>query len=249
MAYLQKTLVVLWLLSFSYLASAAPTFPTLTGPVVDEVSLLDSGSQSQLAALLKQHEQATGNQVVVAVIKDLQGYEIKDYGYQLGRHWGIGQKGKDNGALLIIAPKERKVAIEVGYGLEGQLTDVISHNIIQTKITPAFRQDQYAQGIIAGTVSMIDALGGQYKVVKTKQRRQSREGNKWVSLLMFLIFGLQFIGGSRRGGRRGFGRGLFIGGMAGMGSSGGFGGGSGFGGGGFSGGGGSFGGGGASGGW
>ena len=249
----QRWIIVLCLFSLSCFVAAAPTFPKLTGRVVDEVSLLDRGSKAQLRTLLQQHEQATGNQIAVAIIKDLQGYEIQDYGYQLGRHWKLGQKGKDNGAVLIIAPNDRKITIQVGYGLEGQLTDVISHNIIQTKISPAFRQNQFAQGITAGVTSMISALGGEYKVVPTRQgqRQGKREKSNWLPLFMFLVFGLQFIGGSRRGGRRGLGRGLFIGSMIGAASGrGGFGGGSGgFGGGGFSGGGGGFGGGGASGGW
>src|SRR3546814_5105751 len=92
----------------------------------------------------------SGRQVVVATLADLQGYDIADYGYRLGRTWGIGQKGEDNGALLIVAPGERKVRIEVGYGLEGILTDAMSSIIIQRAIIPHFKQDDYPGGIAAG---------------------------------------------------------------------------------------------------
>src|SRR3546814_20682237 len=82
--------------------------------------------------LLASHEQATSNQLVVVTLPSLQGTAIDDFGYQLGRHWGIGQQGRDNGALLIVAPNERTVRIEVGYGLEGELPDATSHAIGRT---------------------------------------------------------------------------------------------------------------------
>src|SRR5208283_5830563 len=90
----------------------------------------------------------------------LQGYTIEDYGYQLGRHWGIGQKGTNNGALLIVAPREHKVRIEVGYGLEGELTDAISATIIQSYILPSFKRGDFNAGVIAGTTSILRVLGG-----------------------------------------------------------------------------------------
>src|SRR5208337_5482968 len=98
--------------------AAEPKFPPLTGRVVDDARVLDTWTQSELTDMLADHERATGEQVVVVTLDSLQGYSIEDYGYQLGRHWGIGQKGKNTGALLIVVPKERKVRIEVGYGLE-----------------------------------------------------------------------------------------------------------------------------------
>ena len=104
-------------------AQAALDFPSLSGRVVDEAGILSDGTKSQLTALLAEHERQTGNQVVVATLKDLRGTSIEDYGYQLGRYWGIGQKDKNNGALIIVSPKTHDVRIEVGYGLEGALTD------------------------------------------------------------------------------------------------------------------------------
>ncbi len=105
--------------------------------------------------MLADHERATGEQVVVVTLASLQGYPIEDFGYQLGRHWGIGQKGKNTGALLIVAPNEHKVRIEVGYGLEGTLTDAISATIIQNYILPSFKRGDFNFGVLAGTTSML----------------------------------------------------------------------------------------------
>ena len=149
------------LLIFGLPASASePKFPTLTGRVVDDAGVLDTWTQSELTDMLASHEGATGEQVVVVTLPSLQGYTIEDYGYQLGRHWGIGQKGSNTGALLIVAPKEHKVRIEVGYGLEGTLTDAISSAIIQNYILPSFKRGDYSAGIVAGTTSILSVLAG-----------------------------------------------------------------------------------------
>jgi uncharacterized protein len=215
---------------------AAPEFPKLTGRVVDLAGVLDERSERSLSAMLQAHEEATGNQLVVATLKDIGGYDIADYGYQLGRHWDIGQKDKNNGALLILAKNERKVRIEVGYGLEGQLTDAISSNIISTIMLPAFRKGQFDSGLILGAEAMIMALGGEYKMRTDK--RSSKKGKVggagWAVFIIFLVQFLSAIGGRRSFGRR---RGLFFLPMGGGGGrSGGFGGGGGFSGGGASGG-------------
>src|SRR5689334_16592367 len=107
-------------------ALAAPTFPPLTGRVVDDAHVLDDATTTQLTAKLEDLEQRTGRQLVVVTLPSLQGYEIEDYGYQLGRAWGIGQKKLNNGVLFIIAPNEHATRIEVGYGLEPILTDALS---------------------------------------------------------------------------------------------------------------------------
>jgi uncharacterized protein len=137
-----------------------PKFPPLTGRVVDDAGILSTSTRAALIDMLAQHERTTGNQVVVVTLKDLQGYTIEDFGYQLGRKWDIGQKGKNNGVLLIVAPKEHKVRIEVGYGLEGTLTDAISRTIIDNYILPSFKREDYNAGVLAGATSMLRALGG-----------------------------------------------------------------------------------------
>jgi uncharacterized protein len=225
-------------------AAAAPSFPALTGRVVDEAAILSPETQQHLSALLAQEEKQTGNQVVVATLKSTQGYAIETYGYQLGRAWGIGQKGKDNGALLIVVPSVHQVRIEVGYGLEGELTDAQSKIIIDEFMLPAFRRNDYDGGVVAGTQAILKVLGGvtlapQEESAPDQDRNSG--GAPWLLIIVFLIWVV-------------FGRFLwplfFLGSIFGSGGGrgGGFGGGFG-GGGGFSGGGGSFGGGGASGSW
>ncbi|MBM3107729.1 TPM domain-containing protein [Pseudomonas sp. V1] len=226
---------------------AEPSFPALTGRVVDNAGLLDGGSRGQLERMLTAHEQATGEQVVVVTVKDLQGLPIEDFGYQLGRHWGIGQKGKDNGALLIVAPAQRKLRIEVGYGLEERLTDAQASVIINGIITPAFRRGEFSLGIVQGTAAILQVLGGNPLAEPSRAQGGGEEqAPAWAVglfvLMIILVFAAQSLGlGGGRGGRGGMGGGF-------GGGYGGFGGGRG-GGGGFSGGGGGFGGGGSSGGW
>ena len=153
--------------------AAEPKFPTLTGRVVDDAGVLSAATQSQLTDMLAAHERATGQQVVVVTLDSLQGFTIEDFGYQLGRHWGIGQKGTNTGALLIVAPKEHKVRIEVGYGLEGTLTDAQSRIIIEQSILPSFRSGDFNTGILNGTQAIIQVLGG------NPLTDRSRAGRNW----------------------------------------------------------------------
>ncbi len=145
--------------AFAGAALAAPKFPPLTGRVVDNAHMLSADATQKLTGELAALEQKTGRQVVVATIPDLQGYPIEDYGYQLGRAWGIGQKGQNNGVLFLVAPNDRKVRIEVGYGLEPILTDALSSTIIQSKVLPAFRAGNMEQGVVDGTEAIVQQLG------------------------------------------------------------------------------------------
>lgn len=149
------------LLAFAPAAASAEDirFPELTGRVVDEAGLLSADQKAELSQRLKALEDKNGRQLVVVTLKSLQGQEIADYGYQLGRHWGIGKKGQNNGVLLIVAPEERRVRIEVGYGLEPVLTDALSSVIIQTKIVPKFRAGDMAGGVIDGADAIAEQLG------------------------------------------------------------------------------------------
>lgn len=158
-----RLLVGLILLAFALQLQAASIFPKLTGRVVDQAGLLSVSTLHRLERELAAHERQTSNQVVVVTIKSLQGVRIADYGYRLGRYWGIGQKGKDNGVLLIVAPNERRVRIEVGYGLEATLTDALSKNIIETVITPRFKKGEMEEGIVKGTEAILAAIAGTYK--------------------------------------------------------------------------------------
>ena len=245
----------LLLAAFLLIAAPAPAdqiaFPALTGRVVDEVGILPPQAVERLTAELAAHEQRTGQQIVVAVVKSLDGRPIEDYGYQLGRFWGIGQKDKNTGAILLVAPSDHKVRIEVGYGLEGELTDAVSSVIINQTILPSFRKGDMASGIVVGTEQMLLALGDNLAAAPPHPQRHAQDqghGSIGSILFTFLIFGLFMWFARRRGG--GFGSTILPFMIASSWSS--RGGGSSFGGGGgggFSGGGGSFGGGGASGSW
>jgi uncharacterized protein len=177
---------ILLLLVTPFSLHAAVEFPALDSRVVDTAGLLSSETRQALISELAAHEQATSNQVVVVTLTSLQGYSIDDYGYQLGRHWGIGQKERDNGVLLIVAPKERKVRIEVGYGLEGTLTDALSHNIIQTVILPEFKKGDMAQGIVTGTRAIVQALEGTFEALPEKK---SNEPGGFVYMALIFLFG------------------------------------------------------------
>ncbi len=259
--YPGKTPILIVTAALVVLAAAmawALEFPRLTGRVVDEARLLTAQQRESITAALAAHEQKTGQQVVVVTLNSLQGVPIEDYGYQLGRHWGIGEKDKDTGALLIVAPNERVVRIEVGYGLEGDLTDAATRLIIENIILPEFRAGRFGQGIVAGTGAILQILGGAPpgSVVPARQPPREREAREALPLLpmillfLFLLYARRGRSRRRRGGwYRGFppiGGGGWSGGRGGGGwGGGGFGGG----GGGFGGGGGGFGGGGSSGRW
>jgi uncharacterized protein len=249
-----KVGLVLLLWVFALAAQAELKFPQLTGRVVDNAQMIEPSVREQLTQQLQAHEKATGEQLVVVTVPDLQGTDIADFGYQLGRYWGIGQKDKNTGALLIVARDDRKLRIEVGYGLEDRLTDAQSSVIINQVITPAFKTGNFSKGISDGVAAMLVVLGGNpLDEPSTVYEPRGNEGDDFLSrhpgvfvflvmLFILTIFVCQMLGILPSGGGGG-GRGSSGGGFGG----GGFGGGGG--GGGFSGGGGSFGGGGSSGGW
>ena len=253
--------------------ASAQTFPELTGRVVDQAQILSPAQEAQLTQKLEAVEQASSRQLVIATVTSLEDHPIEDYGYRLGRAWGIGQSEANNGMILLVAPTERKVRIEVGYGLEPIMTDALSHQIIQQQILPRFRENDYPGGINAGTDAIIAQLQAppeqaEQRALEAAQAQRTSQSNRrggsafplifWMIILFFIVIPMlrSGFGGRRYAGRRRrrglpiviWGPGLGGGGGWGGGSSGwGGSGGGGFGG--FSGGGGSFGGGGASGGW
>lgn len=235
------------------IAVAAPTFPTLTGRVVDEAGVIPADVEARIEGKLAALEAKTTDQLVVATVKSLQGYEIQDFGVQLGRAWGIGQKGKNNGVVILVAPNERKVGFEVGYGLEGDLTDALTQVIIQNAILPRFRADDMAGGIERGVDDTIQVLTGDAVEIQKLAEKRPADDGFWTSIIPFLIiFAFIIIINSlrRRGRRAGLLGAILASSVWNSRSSGGssWSGGS-SGGGGFSGGGGSFGGGGSSGSW
>ena len=126
--------------------------------VHDEAGVLSSGTVAQLESLLKAERDSTSNQIAVLVINSLDGDEISSYANRVFREWKLGQEKTDNGVLFVIAITDRKVRIEVGYGLEGNLTDLISSRIIRNEVAPNFRRGDYETGIAAGTMAIIQAI-------------------------------------------------------------------------------------------
>lgn len=251
-------LAMLWLIVPAL--AAEPKFPALTGRIVDGAGLLDASTRGKLDGQLAAHEEKSTDQIVVVTLPDLQGFEIADFGYRLGRFWQVGQKDKNNGALLIVAVKERKVRIEVGYGLEGQLTDALTRAIIETAIVPRFKAGDFAGGITAGVDAMLKVLTGDAaELQKRAAKLKADEDVGWIevvviAIILFIVIMviLQAVRGAQNPALRGRRGSAMRGGPMIFGpGSGGFGGGwsSGSDSGGFSGGGGSFGGGGSSGDW
>jgi uncharacterized protein len=240
---LRRILILLALLLLP-LRAAALDVPKATGYINDGAGILSSETEQKLESFLRGFEQSDSTQIVVLTVGSLEGESLDEYALKVAESWGIGQERTDNGALLLIAKEERKVRIEVGYGLEGRLTDLLSGRIIDNEITPRFKAGDFDGGVIAGVAAMVEAVRGEYQGRPVRKKERNPLG--LLALLLFLGPGLMFLGGGPRSRRSRHYRhgGFWIGG-------GGFGGGrgGGFGGGGFSGGGGGFGGGGASGGW
>jgi uncharacterized protein len=188
--------------------AAQPQFPELTGRVVDNADILTPEAEAALTAKLAALETQTQRQLVVATVPDLQGYDISDYGYQLGRAWGLGDAERNDGALLLVAPNDRKVRIEVGYGLEGYLTDALSALIIQNAILPRFRENDYPGGIMAGT----DAIIAQLQLPPEEAAKLAAEAGKaresdggfpfgvliWLAFIFFFFVLPMLAGRSRR---------------------------------------------------
>jgi uncharacterized protein len=173
---------------------ATAEFPALTGRVVDDAGILDAATREALRAKLAAFEQKTGIQIVVATVKSLNGNSIEDYANRLFRRWQLGQKGKNNGVLLLHAPTERKIRIEVGYGLEGTLTDAISKFIIANAIAPRFKVNDFAGGMTRGVDDIIKVLSGDEEIKQQGAPRQDWH-IPWVvdQFWPFLVFGAIFI--------------------------------------------------------
>lgn len=227
-------------------AWADPQFPALTAPIVDAANVLDSDAKTIIENRLRDYETSSHHQVAVATVPSLEGYDIRDYGNRLFRFWALGDKQRNDGVLVLVAPIEHKVSIEVGYGLEGDLTDAMSRMIIENAMVPRFKAGDYVGGIHAGLDDIEKVVGGQgNQVVERVQNQSATSDQDILPFIIFFIIVVVILINASRGGRMIIIPGGF--------SSGGFGGGGGFsgggGGGGWSGGGGSSGGGGASGGW
>jgi uncharacterized protein len=170
------------------LSAVALDFPSLSGRIVDEANILDQPTRAALTQKLADLEAKSTDQLVVVTLKSLQGTSIEDFGVQLGRRWQIGQKDKNNGVLLIVAPNERKVRIEVGYGLEGTLTDAVSRLIIESSITPRFRANDFPGGVARGVDDIIAVLTGDAEEWKQRAVQQSVRPPTMAEKIIIPIF-------------------------------------------------------------
>ncbi|WP_419800816.1 TPM domain-containing protein [Mucilaginibacter sp.] len=261
-----KKLLLTWLLLSSCVFLFAQDFPQKSNTLVtDYTNTLTAGQKQSLENKLVAFNDSTSTQIAVVILKSVGDYDINEYATQLGRKWGIGQKGKNNGILMLVAIGDRKVSIQTGYGAEGAVPDITTHEIIENDLKPNFKQGNYYAGIDAGTTSLIKYMKGEYKAdPKARQENNGGGGSVFVIIIIVIVViilirrgggggGNQVIGS--RGGSSPFwwllaGNALGRNSGGGSGWGGGFGGGSSGGGGGFGGfGGGSFGGGGSSGSW
>ena len=189
-----KKIIIFLLFIFSFLnADISQYFPKLDSRVIDEAKILSPNVKKDIDSILKEEEEKSSNQIVVVILNSLHGYTIEEYSYQLGRYWQIGQKDKNNGVLLVISMDERKIRIEVGYGLEGALTDKIAHEIINYTIKPNFKANQYELGILKAINEIIASIKGEY-VAKPKSNEFNDVINAFIPLGFFaLIFLSMFI--------------------------------------------------------
>lgn len=175
-------------LLFGCLAIAATNFPPLTGRVVDQASVISTETRSALEQKLAELESKSGIQLVVATVSSLDDQEIEPYANELFRNWKLGEKAKNNGVLLLVAPKERRVRIEVGYGLEGTLTDALSKVIITNAIAPRFKEGDYSGGVARGVDDIITVLTTDSSEWQQRPsvRLDNQESSDWVTWLLIV---------------------------------------------------------------
>ncbi len=191
-----KKIIILLLFILSFLnADITQYFPKLDGRVIDQANLLSPDVKKDIDGILKKQEKETSNQIVVVILNSLNGYTIEEFSYQLGRFWQIGQKDKNNGVLLVVSMEEKKVRIEVGYGLEGALTDKIAHEIINYTIKPNFKANQYELGILKAINEIKAAIKGEYQA-KAKSNDFNGAINAFIPLGFFALIFLSMIANS-----------------------------------------------------
>jgi uncharacterized protein len=200
-------------LAFQAAGALALDIPKLQARVTDLAGVLTPDQSAALESKLKQFEESDSTQIAILIIPSLEGEDLVDFSMRVASAWRLGQKGRDNGALLFIAMKERSIRIEVGYGLEPTLTDARSRRIIETEILPGFREQQFYRGIDAGITAVIQTVRGVYQAPRqTTTRRQPSSGGGF-RLLFFLIAPLMWILGSTGkwgGGVLGAGAGAYL---------------------------------------
>ncbi len=186
-----STILLLALLQFMSYSSlmAALAVPALTGRVNDYAGMISAPVKADLQTKLKQFETAESTQIVILTVQSLKGDPIEDFSIKVAEAWKIGQKGKDNGVLLIVSKDDHKVRIEVGYGLEGKLTDLMAGRIVRDEIVPAFKAGRFDEGFTKGVTAIIAAAHGEYKA----NPRTQRNGDKPSMTLLLIIFAVIYV--------------------------------------------------------
>jgi uncharacterized protein len=194
-----RLLLAALLLAVLSAGAFAAALPALTGRVVDGANIIDPATRDAITQKLAAYEAKSSDQVVVVTVPSLDGEEIEPYSNRLYRAWALGQKQENNGVLLVVAPNDRKVRIEVGYGLEGTLTDLMSKLIIENAITPNFRSGDFAGGISKGVDGILTVLSGDGAELEARAKRNIQEEPSsdidWFTVIFFLIWGSIFFGG------------------------------------------------------
>lgn len=200
-----KLLLVPVLCFLSFLASAQniPARPNPPRLVNDFAGVLSPGDAQQLERQLVAYDDSTSNQVAVVLVKTLDDYPIEEYSLKLFRDWGIGNKKTNNGVLIIAAIEDRKIRIEVGYGLEGAIPDITANHIIENDIKPNFRSGDYYDGLSQAASSIIKAAAGEYKAPAGYRKKKGGSGFP-IGLIIFIIIMIVIFGGRNRGGGGGF---------------------------------------------
>ncbi|MDF2434105.1 MAG: uncharacterized protein JWP44_3736 [Mucilaginibacter sp.] len=196
-----KKLTILFSLLLTGLMAFAQQLPPKSSTLVtDYTNTLSEGDKQQLENKLVAFDDSTSTQIAVVLIKSVGDYDINDYGQKLGRAWGIGRQGKNNGILVLVALGDRKVTIQTGYGAEGAVPDAITHEIIQNDITPRFKQNDYYGGLNAATDDLMKYIKGEYKSSKKPQQPEQSIGGGIFIVIFIVIFILILIFRGRGGG-------------------------------------------------
>jgi uncharacterized protein len=183
-----KKITMLLLLLVTALVAFSQQLPPKSGTLVtDYTNTLSAGDKQQLENKLVAFNDSTSTQIAVVIMKSVGEYDINEYGLKLGRAWGIGAKGKNNGIVLLVAIDDHKLTIQTGYGAEGGVPDAITHSIIQNDITPRFKQGDYYGGINAGTDDLMKYMKGEYKAVNQPQRHARGGGGGSFGILFIII--------------------------------------------------------------
>ncbi|WP_158828918.1 TPM domain-containing protein [Mucilaginibacter lacusdianchii] len=204
-----KKLLLLISFLFCSLMCFAQEFPSKPdSPVADFTNTLSADEKQRLEQKLMGFEDSTSTQIAVVIIKSVGDYDISQYGTLLIRNWGIGQKGKNNGVLILVALNDRKVTIQTGYGVEGSLTDAATQQIIQKDLKPNFREGNYFAGLDAATDHVIQAVKGEFKAdAKPKRRaRDNGDGGGSSGIIIIIIVVVLILIFRNRGGGGGGGR-------------------------------------------